>query len=77
MQILPPRAEELAKALAEERKVSVVEAVVQALESEWRREAEKRELTQRLRGVADKLAAKGEPGGQAMTKADIDAMWGH
>jgi len=34
-------------------------------------------LAARLDAIADELAAIAKPGGQAMTKSEIDAMWGH
>ncbi|MDR6872354.1 hypothetical protein J2Y55_003370 [Bosea sp. BE125] len=55
----------------------MTEAVIQALEGELRRETEKESLAARLKRIAAELAAKGEPGGRAMTKDEIDAMWGH
>lgn len=77
MQIRSQRAKELAEALAVQRKVSVTEIVVQALEGEWKREAQKRALAERLSEVAVDLAALGQSGGQAMTKSEVDEMWGH
>jgi len=77
MHIDSPRAQELAESLASQRKVSITDAVLQALEGEWRREAEARALAERLQAIARDLAAQGQPGGLAMTKAEVDEMWGH
>ena len=55
----------------------MTEAVIQALEGELQREAEKEPLASRLKRIAADLAALGRPGGRAMTKDEIDAMWGH
>ena len=77
LQIRDDRARELAQQLARKRKVTMTEAVIQALEGELRRETEKEPLAVRLKRIAAELAAKGEPGGRAMTKDEIDAMWGH
>ena len=77
MQIRSQRAKELAEALAVQRKVSVTEIVVQALEGEWKREAQKRALAERLSEVAVDLAALVQSVGQAMTKSEVDEMWGH
>ncbi|MDQ0473822.1 type II toxin-antitoxin system VapB family antitoxin [Labrys wisconsinensis] len=77
LQIRDPRAREFARKLAAARKVTMTEAVVQALEAELRREAEKEPLASRLRRIAVDLAARGEPGGRTLTKDEIDAMWGH
>jgi antitoxin VapB len=77
LQIRDARARELAQKLAAKRKITMTEAVVQALESELRREAEKEPLAVRLQRIAVELAAHGQPGGRAMTKDEIDEMWGH
>jgi antitoxin VapB len=77
LQIRDERARELAQKLAAKRKVTMTEAVVQALEGELRREAEKEPLACRLKRIAADLAAQGRPGGHAMTKDEIDEMWGH
>jgi antitoxin VapB len=77
MQIRSQRAKELADALAVQRKVSVTEIVVEALEGEWKREAQKRALAERLNEVAVELAGRGQRGGDAMTKSEVDETWGH
>jgi antitoxin VapB len=77
LQIRDDRARELARELAAKRHVTMTEAVIQALEAELRREADKEPLASRLKRIADELAAQGKPGGRAMTKKEIDEMWGH
>jgi antitoxin VapB len=77
LQIRDGRARSLARELATKRKVSMTEAVIQALEGELRRETEKEPLAARLRRIATDLAADGTSGGRAMTKDEIDNMWGH
>ncbi|MFZ5692242.1 MAG: type II toxin-antitoxin system VapB family antitoxin [Pseudomonadota bacterium] len=77
LQIRDQRARELAKKLAAKRKVTMTEAVVQALEGEWRREAEQEPLAARLKRIADDLAAQAGPNRRTMTKDEVDAMWGH
>ena len=77
MQIRSERALKLAQELAAQRKVSVSEAVEHALEEELKREAASRALTQRLRSIAAELATTGQSGGRAMTKDEVDEMWGH
>lgn len=77
LQIRDERARALAQKLASKRKVTMTEAVVQALEGELRREAEKEPLATRLKRIASDLAAEGQPGGHEMTKDEIDQMWGH
>jgi antitoxin VapB len=77
LQIRDRRARELAQKLAATRKVTMTEAVIQALEHELHREAEKEPLAARLKRIAADLAAQGSPGGRAMTNDEIDEMWGH
>ena len=77
LQIRDPRARELARRIAHQRHVSMTAAVVQALETEYRRVAAQQPLAARLGAIADELAAIAKPGGRDMTKDEIDAMWGH
>jgi antitoxin VapB len=77
LQIRDRRAHELARRLAERRKITMTEAVIGALEAELRREAVERPLAQRLAGIADELARNARKGGREMSKDEIDAMWGH
>ncbi len=76
LQIRDPRAHDLAKRIAERRHISMTEAVVEALEAEYRRVSARLSLAARLDAVADELAALAKPGGREMTKDEIDAMWG-
>ena len=55
----------------------MTEAVVEALEAEYRRVTARHSLAERLGAIADELAALAKPGGQDMTKDEIDAMWDH
>ena len=77
LQIRDGRARELAQKLAAKRRVTMTEAVVQALEGELRREAEKEPLADRIARIADALAAEAGPNRYVMSKEEIDAMWGH
>jgi antitoxin VapB len=77
LQIRDDRARELARELAAKRKVTMTEAVIQALEGELRREAEKEPLAVRIARIAAIAAAEAGPGGRVMTKDEIDEMWGH
>jgi antitoxin VapB len=54
----------------------MTEAVVAALEAEYRRVSAQQPLAQRLGAIADELATLSQPGGRDMTKDEIDAMWG-
>lgn len=75
LQIRDPRARDLAKRIAQRRRVSMTEAVVQALEAEYRRVAESLPLAERLGAIADDLANLSAPGGHDMTRQEIDGMW--
>ncbi|TPM38940.1 type II toxin-antitoxin system VapB family antitoxin [Mesorhizobium sp. B2-3-4] len=77
LQIRDPRARDLARQLAEKRKISMTEAVIEALQSELEREREQVPLTERLAAIANDLKAKGRSGGRDLTKDEIDEMWGH
>jgi antitoxin VapB len=77
LQIRDPRARELAQRIAQRRHISMTEAVVQALEAEYRRVAAQSPLAERLGAIADELAHLTQPGGRDMTDEEIDAMWGH
>jgi len=77
LQIRDPRAHELARRIAERRHISMTEAVVDALEAEYRRVSAEQSLAQRLGAIADELGALAKPGGREMTKDEVDRMWGH
>lgn len=76
LQIRNPRARELAEQLAEKRKVSMTEAVIDALEAELQRQ-KTTPLAERVARIVEDLHKKGKPGGRDMTKDEIDTMWGH
>lgn len=77
LQIRDPRAHELARRLAEKRKITLTDAVIDALEAELRRESESTPLAGRLAEIAQGLRSKAGPDGRDMGKDEIDAMWGH
>ncbi|RVD39238.1 transcriptional regulator [Mesorhizobium sp. M4B.F.Ca.ET.215.01.1.1] len=77
LQIRDPRARELARRLAEKRKISMTEAVIEALESELQRERQRIPLAKRLAVIAEDFRAKAGQGGRVMSKDEIDEMWGH
>nr|WP_245276136.1 type II toxin-antitoxin system VapB family antitoxin [Mesorhizobium sp. LNHC220B00] len=54
LQIRDPRARELAQRLAAKRKISMTEAVIEALESELKRESGRAPLARRLAAIADR-----------------------
>jgi antitoxin VapB len=77
LQVRNPRAYELARKLAAKRKVSMTEAVIEALEAELERENARQPLAERLAAIASDLREKAGVGGDDMSKEEIDAMWGH
>lgn len=77
LQIRDPRARELARQLAEKRKISMTEAVIEALESELQREHEQIPLAERLAAISRELRSKAGADGRALSKDEVDEMWGH
>lgn len=77
LQIRDDRARELAQKLAQKRKVTMTEAVIQALEGELQRESQKEPLATRLARIAADLADQAGPNRRTPTKDEIDALWGH
>ena len=77
LQIRDPRARELARQLAEKRKISMTEAVIEALESELQREREQIPLAERLAAISRELRSKAGADGRALSKDEVDEMWGH
>ncbi|HMK89925.1 MAG TPA: type II toxin-antitoxin system VapB family antitoxin [Methylocystis sp.] len=73
--IRDPRAAQLARELAAKRRTTMTAAVIGALESELRRESEKRPLADRLRDIAQRAAAMAGPHRRELTKDEIDALW--
>ncbi len=70
------RAAELARKLAAKRGQTMTQAVITALESELRRDAERRPLGQRLDEIARALAAKGNPYmARRVAEDEIDLLW--
>lgn len=77
LQIRDPRAHKLALELARKRRVSMTEAVIEALEAELKRENQRAPLATRLVAIAAELGAKAGSDGREMSKDEIDQMWGH
>ena len=77
LQIRDPRARKLARQLAEKRKISMTEAVIEALESELQREREQIPLAERLAAISRELRSKAGADGRALSKDEVDEMWGH
>ena len=77
LQIRDVRARQLAIKLAEKRGTSMTEAVVTALEDALARADKQPSLKERVADIVDELHRKSPGGGRAMTKDEIDRMWGH
>ena len=74
--IRDPKVGELARQLARLRGTNMTEAIGHALREQLRREREKVPLVDRIRAIAEETVAMGKPGGHAMTKDEIDDLWG-
>jgi len=74
--IRDPRAEVLARRLAELRQTTMTRAVVTALEQELRRERAATPLALRVGAIAKKATAMAGPKGRVMTKDEIDELSG-
>lgn len=76
LNIRNPKAHALASKLANLRKVSITEAVVDALEAELRREQAQTPLAERLDALADRALAKaGSRGRREVSEDERDALW--
>jgi len=77
LHIRDPRAAALARRLSAARGQTMTEAVIAALESELRRENERRPLGERLDAIARRLAEAGEPErGHTPSRDEIAGLWG-
>jgi len=77
LQIRNERARDLARTLAAKQKVTMTDAVNMALEAEIRRVNEEEPLARRIARIAEDLAQHAGPNRRKMSKAEIDAVWGH
>jgi len=77
LQIRNERARDLARTLAAKQKVTMTDAVIMALEAEIRRVNEEEPLARRIARIAEDLAQHAGPNRRKMSKAEIDAVWGH
>lgn len=74
LNIRDPRARELARQLAGQRKVTITDAVISALEHELAREKARVPLADRLGSIAAAAQAGATPA-PGPTEAERDAMW--
>jgi antitoxin VapB len=66
----------LARELARHRGMTVTEAIISALEAELALEQASPPVSQRLLDIAADLKANAGPDGRAMSRTEIDALWG-
>ena len=76
LSIRDPRAAELAKRLAAQRKTTMTEAIIVALENELKRERETLPLADRLARLAEKARQLAGSHGREVSKDEIDEFWG-
>lgn len=76
LQIRDDRARALAEKLANKRRITMTEAVIQALEAELQRETAKEPLAKRISRIADDLVAAAGPNRRAMSKDGGESIWG-
>ncbi|ATQ68011.1 MULTISPECIES: type II toxin-antitoxin system VapB family antitoxin [Methylosinus] len=76
LSIRDPRAAELAKLLAAQRRSTMTEAIIVALENELKRERVKLPLPERLAGLAEKARRLAGAHRRKVTKDEIDEFWG-
>ena len=76
LSIRDPRAAALARALAAQRKTTMTQAIIVALENELKRERETLPLPDRLARLAEKARQLAGPDGRDVPKETIDAFWG-
>ncbi len=75
LNIRNPRAAQLARALAEKRKITMTEAIIEALAHELEREAQAIPLKTRLDAIIDDFIPPKRIVGRDLTKNEIDEMW--
>lgn len=71
-----PRAAELARTLARLRGQTMTEATIFALEAAIEQEHRQRPLHERLADLAQRAKNMRKPGGQEVSKDELDALWG-
>lgn len=75
--IKDPATDAAVRRLARLKGKGLTETIREAVESELRRERAKIPLAARLRAIAEKAQGLADPKrARAMSKADIDALWG-
>jgi antitoxin VapB len=77
LQIRNPKAYALARRLSLIRRVSMTDAVIDALESAVERQTQPESRREALERLQEELRRSAGPRGQPVTKEDIDGMWGH
>ncbi|GGH16696.1 hypothetical protein GCM10007036_17600 [Alsobacter metallidurans] len=75
LNIRNPRARELARELAERRRISITDAVVGALQAELARERAETPLARRLGDIGARSCAKAGPNRRDLSEEERDALW--
>ena len=75
LNIRDPRARELAKQLAVQRKSTITDAVITALQHELARARSAVPLHERLADISRRALAQAGPKPREVTKEEIDDMW--
>lgn len=77
LQIRHPRARQLARRIADLRRVSMTEAVVDALEADLARRQGRESVAETASRLHEQLRRLGKSGGRDLTKEELDDLWGH
>ena len=75
LNIRDPRVHQLASKLARRRGMTMTAVIAEALEKEDK--IDMPAAIKHMKELHRDIAANSKPGGHRMTKAEIDAMWGH
>lgn len=76
LRIRDPRAAELAERLVAQRKITLTEAIIMALENELQRESTMVSLPENFARLAEKARRLAGDKGRDVTKVEIDDIWG-
>ena len=77
LQIRHPKARQLARRIADLRRVSMTEAVVDALAADLARRENRESVAETVTRLHEELRRIGKPGGRDLTKEELDELWGH
>ena len=77
LQIRHPKARQLARRIADLRRVSMTEAVVDALAADLARRENRESVAETVTRLHEELRRIGKRGGRDLTKEELDELWGH